>query len=140
LTFTLKNLDASHAYLQERGLTAETIAAFGLGYCAKGSMAGRIAIPIHDADGKVVAYAGRWPGNPPGDMPKYKFPNGFLKSLEVYNLHNALKESPSEPLIVVEGFFDCIMLWQAGFRRVVSVMGSSISDAQAALNWLFRGN
>jgi len=133
LGFALRNLDTAHAYLQERGLTPETIATFGLGYCAKGSMGGRIAIPIHDSDGKLIAYAGRWPGNPPGDAPKYKLPNGFLKSLEVYNLHNAAKEDPSEPLVVVEGFFDCIKLWQAGFRRVVSVMGSSISDAQAAL-------
>lgn len=132
LGFALKNLDVTHAYLEERGLTAETITAFGLGYCAKGSMAGRIAIPIHNAEGKLVAYAGRWPGNPPGDSPKYKLPNGFLKSLEVYNLNNALKENPSEPLVVVEGFFDCIKLWQAGIRRVVSVMGSSVSDAQAA--------
>ena len=133
LGFALKNLDASHAYFPERKLAAETVAAFGLGFCAKGSMAGRIAIPIHNADGKLVAYAGRWPGNPPGDAPKYKLPNGFLKSLEVYNLHNAEKEDPSKPLIVVEGFFDCMTLWQAGVRRVVSVMGSSISDAQVAL-------
>jgi DNA primase len=133
LSFALKNLDAAHQYLAERGLKPETIAAFWLGMCSKGSMAGRIVIPIHNAEGKLVAYSGRWPGEPPEGQPKYKLPNGFLKSLEVYNLHAAAKESPAGPLIVVEGFFDCIKLWQSGIRRVVSVMGSSISDAQVAL-------
>jgi DNA primase len=133
LGFALKNVDSAHPYLVERGLTTETITAFGLGMCSKGSMAGRIIIPILNPEGQLVAYAGRWPGKPPGETPKYKLPNGFLKSLEVYNILAAAIESPTQPLVVVEGFFDCIKLWQAGIRRVVSVMGSSISDAQVTL-------
>src|SRR5215469_5318005 len=45
LTFQLK-LDPSHPYLVERGLSTEQIAEFGLGYCSRGSMAGRICFPI----------------------------------------------------------------------------------------------
>jgi DNA primase len=63
----LKDLDRQHPYLTERGLTMETIIDFALGYCAKGMMAGRIAIPIHNVEGKVVAYAGRIPEEPAGD-------------------------------------------------------------------------
>jgi hypothetical protein len=64
-------LDASHPYLKERGLTPELVATFGLGFCSKGSMAGRICIPIHNADGALVAYAGRWVGPEvhPADRP-----------------------------------------------------------------------
>ncbi len=132
LGFSL-TLDLDHPYLAERGLTAEAIRTFGLGYADKGIMAGRIAIPIHNPRGELVAYAGRWPGEPPEGEGKYKLPPRFRKSLEVYNLNRALAEDPEAPLVVVEGFFDCIAVWQAGFRRVVALMGSSLSSPQAEL-------
>jgi DNA primase len=44
-----------------------------------------------------------------------------------------MQEPQSTPLYVVEGFFDCIWLWQHGIRRVVALMGSSLSPIQAAL-------
>ena len=65
LQFRLDKLQREHPYLtQERGLTLETIVDFGIGYCAKGMMAERIAIPIHNPEGQVVAYAGRFVGEP----------------------------------------------------------------------------
>lgn len=133
LTFTLEHLKPDHPYLVERGLTAETIATFGLGYCEKGIHAGRIAIPIHNRDGKLVAYAGRWPGDPPEGTEKYKLPKGFKKTLELFNLHRTIQEKSDQPLVIVEGFFDCIKLWQSGIRRVVALMGSSLSAAQEDL-------
>lgn len=133
LGFALQNLDPGHPYLTERGLQPETIAEFGLGYCARGSMAGRIAIPIHNAEGQLVAYAGRWPGTPPEERPKYKFPTGFRKSAELFNLHRSLAHSSDQPWIVVEGFFDAIRLWQLGVAKVVALMGSLLSPAQEEL-------
>ena len=133
LKFRLENLDGKHPYLTDRGLTSQTILDFGLGHCAKGMMAGRIAIPINNAEGKVVAYAGRWLGEPPGDTPKYKLPPGFRKSLELFNIDRASKESTDKPLVIVEGFFGAMKLWQCGVRRVVALMGSTLSVAQAEL-------
>lgn len=138
LGFALKNLDSKHPYLGYRGLSATTIAEFGLGFCAKGTMAGRIAIPIHNEEGQLVAYAGRWPGELPkedemGDTPKYRFPAGFKKSQELFNLHRALRDPSDRPLVLVEGFFGCMHLWQIGLRRVVALMGSSLSQAQEEL-------
>ena len=133
LGFRLEKLDRTHPYLAARGLTAETIAEFGLGYCAKGMMAGRIAIPIHNVEGKIVAYAGRISGEPSGDLAKYKLPPGFRKSLELFNLDRAIKEPAEKPLVVVEGFFDCMKLYQCGYRKVVALMGSTLSTAQEAL-------
>jgi len=133
LGFRLENLDIDHPYLSERGLDANTIVDFGLGYCAKGMMTGRIAIPIHNSEGKVVAYAGRWPGEPPEETPKYKLPPGFRKSLELFNLDRAIKEPADQPLVIVEGFFACIKLWQYGVRRVVALMGSALSPGQEEL-------
>lgn len=133
LDFELKHLQPEHPYLSERGLTAETIQTFGLGFCAKGLLTGRIAIPIHNPDGQLVAYAGRWPGLPPEGKEKYKLPRGFKKSLEIFNLHRALAQPAEQPLVVVEGFFDCLNLWQHGIKRVLALMGSSLSAAQEAL-------
>jgi DNA primase len=133
LKFRLDKLEREHAYLAERGLTLETIVDFGIGYCAKGMMAGRIAIPIHNPEGGVVAYAGRFPGEPAEGTPKYKLPQGFRKSLELFNIDRASKEPAEKPLVIVEGFFGCMKLHQHRCRKVVALMGSTMSTAQEEL-------
>ena len=133
LNFRLDKLQREHPYLAERGLSLETIVDFGIGFCAKGTMADRIAIPIHNVKGEVVAYAGRFPGIPGEDVPKYKLPGGFRKSLELFNIDRAVKESSDKPLLIVEGFFDCMKLHQNGCRKVVALMGSTMSAAQEEL-------
>ena len=134
LKFRLDKLERTHPYLTEqRGLTSETIVDFGIGFCSKGMMADRIAIPIHNVKGEVVAYAGRFPGEPGEDTPKYKLPPGFRKSQELFNLDRAVKEPADQPLIIVEGFFDAMKLHQHGCRKVVALMGSTLSTAQEEL-------
>jgi len=128
LKFRLDKLERNHPYLTERGLTQETIIDFGLGFCSKGMMADRIAIPIHNIKGEVVAYAGRFPGEPDEATPKYKLPQGFRKSQELFNIDRAVKEQG--PLVIVEGFFDCLKVHQNGWRKVVALMGSTLSAAQ----------
>jgi DNA primase len=134
LKFRLEKLERNHPYLTERGLTTETLVDFGAGFCAKGMMTGRIAIPIHNPNGEVVAYAGRLTnGEPSDENPKYKLPPGFKKSLELFNLDRAAKESQDTALIIVEGFFDCMKLHQLGHRKTVALMGSTMSPAQEEL-------
>jgi DNA primase len=82
-------LDGDHPYLRRRGLSPETIATFGIGYCSWGSLNGWIAIPIHNAKGRLIGYAGRCPGEPGQGHPKYRLPRGFRKSLELFNQHRA---------------------------------------------------
>ncbi len=133
LKFKLDKLDQNHPSLAERKLTPETINEFEVGFCAKGMMADRIAIPIRNAEGAVVAYAGRWPGEPAEDTPKYKLPQGFRKSLELFNIDRAIKEPNELPLVIVEGFFGTMTLHQYGYRKVVALMGSTMSAAQEEL-------
>jgi hypothetical protein len=56
-------------------------------------MKDRIAIPIHNADGQLVAYAGRWVG---GELPegeeKYKLPPRFKKSASTASVRYSLSE------------------------------------------------
>ena len=136
LKFRLEKLHKENPYLMEqRGLSLETITHFGLGFFTgeKGLMVGRVVIPIHNLKGELVAYAGRWPGEAPKDTPKYKLPPGFRKGLELFNADQAFKEPQEEALVIVEGFFDAIKLHQHGYRKVVALMGSSMSIAQETI-------
>jgi DNA primase len=135
LKFRLDKLDRAHPYFTERAIAQEAIIDFGLGYFTgdKGIMVGRITIPIHNVKGEVVAYAGRWPGDPPNGTPKYRLPTGFRKGLELFNLDRAIQEPADKPLVIVEGFFDAVKLHQHGCRKVVALMGSSMSAAQEEL-------
>lgn len=135
LGFSLADkLDYTHPYLTERGLTEATIREFGLGFCQAGTLIGRIAIPLHNGNGELVGYVGRWPGEPPTpETPKYKLPKGFRKNAELFNLHRALREPAEAPLYLVEGVFDVLHLWQHGLKKVVALLGSSLSSEQEAL-------
>jgi DNA primase len=141
LDFKLKKLDPSHPYLEERGFTQETIAHFGLGYCSRGVMQGRIAIPLHDAHGKLVGYAGRLVDESALSeaKPKYLFPGSreregkryeFQKSLFLYNGFAVGRVSD---LVLVEGFPSVWWLWQNGYENTAALMGWSCSPEQAAL-------
>jgi DNA primase len=95
-------------------------------------MAGRVCIPIHNWEGKLVAYAGRWVG-PMEGLPegkgKYELPSGFRKELELFNLHRA---KHCKRLVVVEGYFGAIRLH--GLRiPAVALMGTSVSVKQLEL-------
>ena len=127
LHFVLTGVDPAHRYLQQRGIDRVTAAAFGVGfYGGPGLMSRRIVIPIRNASGELVAYAGRAPD---GSLPKYKLPAGFRKAWELFNIHRAAATS-SQTAIVVEGYFDCLRVYQAGFPFVVALMGSALSGSQ----------
>ena len=119
-----------HPYLEERAVDPATAAWFGVGYYAGGGfLRHRIVFPIHDQEGQLVAYAGR---SLDDGEPRYLFPPGFHKSQVVFNLHRAVWESTRWAL-VVEGFFDCLRVHQAGYRNVVALLGVSLSEAQEKL-------
>jgi DNA primase len=135
LKFTFKHLNNRHSYLTERGLTEATIDFFGLGHHdGKGIMHGRVVIPIHNEQGELVAYAGRWPADEgwPDGAQKYALPPGFKKSMVLFNLHRA-REYATEGLIVVEGYFTVFEFFQRGRKNVVALMGSSMSTEQERL-------
>jgi DNA primase len=133
LSFKLR-VDPSHEYGLNRGLTPTTIQRFGAGIClSRGTFAGRYVIPLHDAQGRLVGYAGR---SVNGTDPKYLFPsgkNGFRKSHLLFNLHRVLQGDPRDDrIILVEGFFDCMKVQQAGYP-CVALLGSTLSKEQEQL-------
>lgn len=142
LDFELKELETDNLRLLEDGLTAGTVAHFGLGFCSRGMLKGRVAIPLHDHDGKLVGYAGRVVdyGTVSGSNPEYLFPttrerNGtvyeFRKSLFLYN--GSRIDAPCDNLVVVGGLPSVWWLHQNGCPHTVAVLDSECSARQADL-------
>jgi len=148
LSFAL-TLDATHPYVGQR-LTdmnlgdesmsrAEIVETFGLGVGSRGMMKDRLAIPIHNEQSELVAYAGRWAldeDDLPEDEEKYKLPPRFRMSHTLFNLHRAMAMKEDDPesdwVVITEGYFGAIRLHALGVPAV-SVMGTSISDEQINL-------
>lgn len=134
LTFTLQLTQppALLAWLETRGIDANAIKTFGLGQVSKRSksIGERLAIPIHNEAGELIAYCGRHIGEElPEDTPKYVLPKGFHKDIEIFNLHRL----PVEPVYVVlfESYFS--VMRHADNLQCISTFGRSISEAQIAL-------
>ena len=142
LDFELKGLDCEHPYLLNRGFTQDTIDHFGLGFCSRGSLKDRVAIPLHDHAGKLVGYAGRVVDDASisEDNPRYRLPSKrerdgkifeFRKTLFLYNGFRV--KAPVDDLIVVEGFTGVWWLHQNGLSNVVATMGADCSEKQSEL-------
>lgn len=125
-------LDPEHSFLADRGITPELATRYGLGYCDKGIMRGRIAIPIHNLAGELVAYAGRYASDElPENTERYRFPKKFRKSLELWNIHRAAAFFKRH-LTLVESYWSAIRLQEAGIPAA-ALMGTSLSVEQAKL-------
>jgi DNA primase len=130
LPFTLR-VDTTHDYGLSRGLSKETLEQFGAGLClSKGTFSGRFVIPLHNDLDELVGYAGR---SLDDTDPRYLFPSrekGFYKSRLLFNLHRALENFvPKDPVVILEGFFGCFKVKQAGYAGI-SLFGSSLSKEQ----------
>ena len=139
LTFELKHLDQDHPWFSSRDILPETVAYFGLGLQKKGkAIPNRIAIPIHDHSGQLVAYCGRAITKSQIKLEgKYKLPANFIKSDVVYNLHRQKKDIKA--LILVESFISVWKLHQMGFACSVALMGSRLTRSQEKLINRFLG-
>ncbi len=92
-------------------------------------MKGRIAIPIHNEKGELVAYLGRSVGEPPDGEERYKLPQGFHKSEVRFNLDRV---KGAEELVIVEGVWSVFRLHALGIPAV-ALLGRSLSPSQLRL-------
>jgi DNA primase len=130
LTFALK-LEPNHPYLDARGVNLAVRKTFGLGYCDRGMMKGRICIPIHNEKGELVAYAGRWPGDEgwPDGEDRYKLPPKFHKAATLFNIHRA---AGNKHVVIVEGYFPVFRLHALGYAAV-ALQGWVLSEEHRRL-------
>ena len=94
----------------------------------------RLMIPIHDDQGRVIAFGGRTMGD---DQVKYlNSPESpiYTKGEHLFALHQAkdsIKERDS--VIVVEGYFDAITAHRFGFTNTVATLGTALTERQGKL-------
>ena len=103
-------------YLHKRGLTDETIAAYGLGYSPKLKA---LAIPMYDAWKRPVAFLYRYFEG----KPKYKNSKNvkglFVKGEFLFGLPQAQRHlRETKTLLLAEGAFDCMSAVQQGLCAV----------------------
>jgi DNA primase len=111
----------------------------GVAYFSKGNLinrfSDRLTIPIRNKSGRVVGFGARVISD--DDGPKYiNSPESsiFKKSKLLFNLNRAKKSIDSlNYVIVVEGFFDVISLYEAGIENVVGTLGTSLTGIQLKL-------
>ncbi len=93
---------------------------------------GRLLFPIQNLHGKYVAFGGRILKDAEG-QPKYlNSPENpiFQKRKELFGLHLAKKsiDRDNPRIQVVEGYFDFLGLYQAGFKNTVATLGTALGD------------
>lgn len=128
----LKEDDGLLAWLDEHGIEGIGREAFGLGRASQRSktIADRLAIPLHDTQGRLIGYSGRYLGDASeDDVPKYILPKGFRKELELFNYHRIGK--PVRALVLFESYLS-VMRHHRQFQTV-STFGRSISPQQVDL-------
>ncbi|MEL6634350.1 MAG: hypothetical protein AAFQ83_22990 [Bacteroidota bacterium] len=123
-------------YFENKGITDETIKAFGAGVCYRGYHKGRIVFPIlrrFDDKNEVMAYISRaidesqtpvWK-SPVRFHPSYEL--GFHPDLFATEIQVLIKQ---KGLIIVKGYPDLMALYQAGFPNTVATFAESVSDVQ----------
>lgn len=125
---------------RESGWTEEELVAAGLARKARDSeqlfdrFRGRIMFPLADARGKVLGFGARAMRDEQG--PKYLNSSEgevYHKGSQLYGLHLARAEAArSGTMVLVEGYVDALAMHQAGVTNVVALMGTALTDEQAA--------
>lgn len=142
LDFELKDLDASHPYVASRGISSEIARHFGIGFCSRGVLKGRLAVPLRNQTGQLLGYSGRVVDDATisEDNPRYRFPSRRERGGVIYEfrkglfLYNGFRfQAPVDDLIVVEGFVSVWWLTLNSHPNTVALMGSDCSDEQAEL-------
>ncbi len=120
------------------GVSAQQLEAVGLLIAGKSSyydrFRNRVMFPIIDVRGRVIGFGGR---SLDGQEPKYlNSPETVLysKGRQLFGLFQA-KESivAKKSVVLVEGYFDCVVLASAGIQNVVSPSGTALTPEQGRL-------
>ncbi len=94
----------------------------------------RLIFPIRDVAGRTLAFGGRVLDQ---RLPKYiNSPESpiYSKARTLYGLFEARQAiGRADRAIVVEGYLDAIILWQAGFKETVASLGTALTVEQLRL-------
>ncbi len=140
LGFAPDSWDGLTTYLKKQGASAAQIEQSGLVVVKDGGgfydrFRGRVIFPVMDAQGRPVAFGGRVLSA--DEQPKYlNSPEtaAYTKGRHLYGLHLTRDEIRRKGFaILVEGYLDLIVLYQAGVRNLVASLGTALTSEQAKL-------
>lgn len=94
----------------------------------------RLMFAIRDSSGRIIGFGGRALDDSPAKYLNTPETVLFDKGRHVFGLDRA-RESIAEKgrVVVVEGYTDCLMAHQFGFRETVAALGTSFTAQQARL-------
>lgn len=102
---------------------------------------GRLIFPIEDSGGRVIAFGGRTIGK---GEPKYlNSPESavYVKGRCLYGLHKTKDDIRKAGfVIIVEGYFDFLALWNAGVTNVVATLGTALTKDHVDLIRRYTGH
>ena len=124
-------------FLKKRGFSEKDLLEVGLIVEREGGRGfydrfrDRIIFPLLDMSQRVIGFGGR----SLSDDVSPKYLNSiespvYHKGRELYGLFQALRKGGSlseSGILIVEGYFDCLLLFQNGFKHVVALMGTALS-------------
>lgn len=94
----------------------------------------RVIFPIGDIRGRIVAFGARVLDN---SQPKYlNSPESYIytKGKQLYGLAVAKEQiRDTDTAVIVEGYLDCMMPYQAGVRNIVASLGTALTLEQVRL-------
>lgn len=154
LGYALPSWDGLTRYLLKNGAKSNELAKAGLVAARDSSnrasmrhdefydrFRGRVMVPICNLRGQVIAFGGRALDD---QAPKYlNSPETvlFSKRRSLFGLERARDAvSHLNTLILVEGYFDVITLYQAGIKHVVGSLGTALTKDQVNLIRRFTNN
>jgi DNA primase len=140
LGYAPNSWDALGLYLKSKGASIGQIERSGLvvkkeagGYYDR--FRGRLIFPVSDAQGRPVAFGAR--AMRAGDEPKYlNSPEtaAYTKGRHLFGLNVSRDEIRKRRFaILVEGYLDLIIPFQAGVRNAVASLGTALTQEQARL-------
>lgn len=133
--------DSAIGYFREKGYSEQDLIQAGLATERQGGSGiydrfrNRLMFPIRDLSGHMAGFGAR--ALAAEDMPKYlNSPQTelFDKGGLLYGLDLARKSiRQNDQVVIVEGYMDMIVPYQAGFTNTVSVMGTALNENQFRL-------
>ena len=132
--------EALSTHLRQKGATQEQLERSGLVVKKDegGSydrFRGRLIFPVMDAQAKPIAFGAR--GLKPDDEPKYlNSPEtpAYTKGRHLFGLNLTRDEIRKQGFVIlVEGYLDLIVPYQAGVRNIVASLGTALTPEQVKL-------
>ena len=117
----LSYLQTDHAKLVGLGVLSDTAEHFECGHAPKGIMRGKLAIPIHNRDGRLLGYCGR---NYTGK--ELAFPTGFKPEEHIFNAHRVTEGD----LYLTRDPLEVLLAHENGVENVVSFLTETFQPIQ----------